>query len=177
STAAFRARSSRCLRSEPSPHLHVARRWLAGWHRLSHHGIPRGRNALGALGERAAAPRRGAQTRRRNRRRAGQGPPARNHPPRSEAGQYHADEIGSKAARLWPGESGGSADDRSDAHGCGDTHHAWNLNGRELFYRSGDKMMAVDIATQPSFTVGQPRALFEGQYELSPATSPNYSVS
>ena len=38
-------------------------------------------------------------------------------------------------------------------------------------------MMAVDIATQPSFTVGQPRALFEGQYELSPATSPNYSVS
>jgi Tol biopolymer transport system component len=34
----------------------------------------------------------------------------------------------------------------------------WNPNGRELFYCSGDKMMAVDIATQPSFSAGKPRA-------------------
>ncbi len=54
---------------------------------------------------------------------------------------------------------------------------AWNPNGRELFYRSGDKMMAVDIATQPSFAAGKPRMLFLGPYERSPATSPNYDVS
>ena len=59
----------------------------------------------------------------------------------------------------------------------GGTEPVWNPNGRELLYRSGDKMMAVDIATQPSFTVGKPRMLFEGQYELSPATAPNYDVS
>ena len=59
----------------------------------------------------------------------------------------------------------------------GGTEPAWNPNGRELFYRSGDKMMAVDIATQPSFAAGKPRVLFEGRYERSPASSPNYDVS
>jgi len=59
----------------------------------------------------------------------------------------------------------------------GGTEPAWNPNGREIFYRSGGKMMAVDIATQPSFAAGKPRALFEGRYERSPATSPNYDVS
>jgi Tol biopolymer transport system component/predicted Ser/Thr protein kinase len=59
----------------------------------------------------------------------------------------------------------------------GGTEPAWNRNGRELFYRSGDKMMAVDIATQPTFTVGKPRMLFERQYVPTPATLPNYDVS
>ncbi len=59
----------------------------------------------------------------------------------------------------------------------GGAEPAWNANGRELFYRSGGKMMAVDIATQPAFAAGKPRVLFEGRYELSPATSPNYDVS
>jgi Tol biopolymer transport system component len=59
----------------------------------------------------------------------------------------------------------------------GGTEPAWNRNGRELFYRNGDKMMAVDIVTQPSFAAGKPRMLFAGPYELSPATSPNYDVS
>ena len=45
-------------------------------------------------------------------------------------------------------------------------------NGRELFYRSGDKMMAVDIATQPSFAAGKPRMLFEGRYEPAPINVP-----
>ena len=59
----------------------------------------------------------------------------------------------------------------------GGTEPVWNPNGRELLYRSGDKMMAVDIATQPSFTAGRPRMLFQGQYEPTPFTNPNYDVS
>ena len=59
----------------------------------------------------------------------------------------------------------------------GGTEPAWNPNGRELLYRSGDKMMAVEIATQPSFSAGKPRALFGGRYEPTPATAPNYDVS
>jgi serine/threonine-protein kinase len=59
----------------------------------------------------------------------------------------------------------------------GGTEPVWNPNGRELFYRSGGKMMAVDIATQPNFTAGRPRMLFQGQYEPTPLTSPNYDVS
>ena len=53
----------------------------------------------------------------------------------------------------------------------------WNPNGRELFYRNGDKMMAVDIALQPTLTASKPRVLFERQFLLSPATTPNYDVS
>ena len=54
---------------------------------------------------------------------------------------------------------------------------AWNRNGRELFYRSGDKMMAVDISTQSGFAAGKPRTLFEGQYEPTVFTVANYDVS
>jgi eukaryotic-like serine/threonine-protein kinase len=53
----------------------------------------------------------------------------------------------------------------------------WNPNGRELFYRSGDKMMAVDVTTQPSFTAGKPRVLFKGQYVPTVTTPANYDVS
>jgi eukaryotic-like serine/threonine-protein kinase len=59
----------------------------------------------------------------------------------------------------------------------GGTEPVWNPNGRELFYRSGDKMMAVDIATQPSFTAGRPRMLFEGPYEPALFPIPDYDVS
>jgi Tol biopolymer transport system component/predicted Ser/Thr protein kinase len=59
----------------------------------------------------------------------------------------------------------------------GGTEPVWNRNGRELFYRSGNKMMAVDITVQPGFTVGKPRVLFEGSYVPTPATIPNYDVS
>jgi serine/threonine-protein kinase len=53
----------------------------------------------------------------------------------------------------------------------------WNPNGRELFYRNGDKMMAVDIATHPGFAAGKPMVLFEGGYSPAPGTGNNYDVS
>jgi len=59
----------------------------------------------------------------------------------------------------------------------GGTEPMWNPNGREMFYRSGRKMMAVDIATRPGFAAGKPRVLFEGEYVPTPLTFPNYDVS
>jgi Tol biopolymer transport system component len=59
----------------------------------------------------------------------------------------------------------------------GGTEPVWNPSGRELFYRSGDKMMAVDIVTQPGFVAGRPRMLFEKRYEAAPAPIVNYDVS
>ena len=59
----------------------------------------------------------------------------------------------------------------------GGTEAIWNPNGRELFYRSGSKMMAVDVTTQPTFSAGNPKLLFEGPYRPSPSDQPNYSVS
>jgi eukaryotic-like serine/threonine-protein kinase len=53
----------------------------------------------------------------------------------------------------------------------------WNRNGRELFYRSGNKMMAVGIITQPTFVAGKPKVLFEGQYQTNPTMNANYDVS
>jgi Tol biopolymer transport system component/tRNA A-37 threonylcarbamoyl transferase component Bud32 len=59
------------------------------------------------------------------------------------------------------------------------TEPAWNRNGKELFYRTGNKMMAVDVATQPSFSAGKPHMLFEGQYLTTdwPLISTAYDVS
>jgi Tol biopolymer transport system component len=60
----------------------------------------------------------------------------------------------------------------------GGTEPIWNSNGRELIYRSGKKMMAVEIATKPGFTAGTPRMLFEGAYEPAPVMAlRNYDVS
>ena len=51
-------------------------------------------------------------------------------------------------------------------------------NGRELFYRDGDKMMAVPVTTQPTFRAGTPTLLFEGQYHNDFNWSPpNYDVT
>ena len=44
-------------------------------------------------------------------------------------------------------------------------------NGRELFFRSGIRMMAAPIQTGVTFATGAPRVLFEGQY------APPYDVT
>jgi Tol biopolymer transport system component len=59
----------------------------------------------------------------------------------------------------------------------GGTEPIWNPNGRELFYRSSDKIMAVEITTQPSFSAGKSKAVVEGPYLPTPATLSNYDVS
>jgi Tol biopolymer transport system component len=40
----------------------------------------------------------------------------------------------------------------------------WSPDGRELFYRSGDATMAVEVETQPTFKRGNPKNLFQGTY-------------
>ena len=59
----------------------------------------------------------------------------------------------------------------------GGTEPVWNPNGRELFYRQGDRMMAVDIATQPDLIAQTPRMLFESADLLRVSTTPNYDVT
>jgi eukaryotic-like serine/threonine-protein kinase len=59
----------------------------------------------------------------------------------------------------------------------GGTEPMWNPKGRELFYRTGNKMMAVDVSTQPGFSAGKPRLLFEGAYVPTPRSFPNYDVA
>ncbi|MCZ6878887.1 MAG: hypothetical protein O7G29_12170 [Acidobacteria bacterium] len=56
----------------------------------------------------------------------------------------------------------------------------WSPDGRELFYRSGDKTMVVSIQTQDqTLRAGSPRVLFEGQYvsHSSPPGLQYYDIS
>ena len=50
----------------------------------------------------------------------------------------------------------------------GGTEPVWAHSGRELFYRSGAKMMAVDVGTDAAFAAGKLRLLFEGQFRVGP---------
>ena len=53
----------------------------------------------------------------------------------------------------------------------------WARNGRELFYFNGNKMMAVDITTQPTFRAGTPQMLFEELNYVGGGTRADYDVS
>jgi hypothetical protein len=46
----------------------------------------------------------------------------------------------------------------------GGTEPAWAHSGRELFFRSGDSLMAAAVASAPVFTVTGPRLLFTGSF-------------
>ena len=52
----------------------------------------------------------------------------------------------------------------------------WNPAGKEIFYRRGDEMWAVSVATEPSFQPGRPTLLFEGSFD-SGGYFHNYDVS
>jgi serine/threonine-protein kinase len=49
----------------------------------------------------------------------------------------------------------------------------WSRDGRELFYRNGDKMMTVDVQTSPAFRAGTPKMLFQGNYGSSYDVAPD----
>ena len=44
----------------------------------------------------------------------------------------------------------------------------WSRDGSELFYRSGNQMIVVEVETEPEFSVTGSRVLFEGIYETGP---------
>ena len=54
----------------------------------------------------------------------------------------------------------------------------WARSGKELFYRSGQKMMVVSVETQPPFKAEPPRILFEGFYsDVWFDLTSNYDIS
>jgi len=86
---------------------------------------------------------------------------------------YMSDESGHYEIYIQPFPGPGGKYQISSEGGA---EPVWNPNGRELFYRCGYKMMAVDVMTQPSFSTGKPRVLFEGLY-LPSGVTPSYDVS
>jgi eukaryotic-like serine/threonine-protein kinase len=59
----------------------------------------------------------------------------------------------------------------------GGTEPVWAPGGRELFYRSGDKLLAVDVETTPNFSFGKSRVLFEGSFVFGTTEQQDFDVS
>ncbi|TDI37995.1 MAG: serine/threonine-protein kinase [Acidobacteria bacterium] len=48
----------------------------------------------------------------------------------------------------------------------------WSRDGREIFYRDGDRFMVVPLQLEPTFSPGTPRMLFEAPYVSNPGGHP-----
>lgn len=75
---------------------------------------------------------------------------------------YHSNESGRFEVYVapYPGPGG-----RSQVSTSGGSNPVWSPEGRELFFQSGNKLMAAAIATTPELRAGVPRVLFEGPFE------------
>jgi eukaryotic-like serine/threonine-protein kinase len=52
----------------------------------------------------------------------------------------------------------------------------WNRNGRELLYRSGDRIMSMEVSVQTAFAGGVSRQVFAGRY-ADPVIVPTYDIT
>ncbi len=75
---------------------------------------------------------------------------------------YASDESGREEVYVtpYPGPGG-----RVRISPDGGSQSVWSPTGKELFYRQGDRMMAVAIQTKPSLTAGKPALLFQEKYD------------
>jgi serine/threonine protein kinase/Tol biopolymer transport system component len=87
---------------------------------------------------------------------------------------YSSDESGRAEVYVqpYPGPGG-----RWQISTEGGQEPVWAPKGRELFYRSGSKIIAVEVDTKSGFSPGTPRMLFEGAYLPTPFVVPDYDVS
>jgi serine/threonine-protein kinase len=85
---------------------------------------------------------------------------------------YESDESGQPEVYLrpYPGPGG-----KRQVSSGGGSDPVWAPDGRALFYRADDKMMAVPVGLTPELTVGKARLLFEGKY--ASGTGRDYDLS
>jgi Tol biopolymer transport system component/tRNA A-37 threonylcarbamoyl transferase component Bud32 len=74
---------------------------------------------------------------------------------------YTSDESGQSEVyvRPYPGPGG-----KFLVSTQGGEENVWSRDGKELFYRNGNKWMVVDVTLQTEFKAGTPRMLFDGPY-------------
>jgi serine/threonine-protein kinase len=86
---------------------------------------------------------------------------------------YQSDETGRFEIYVKPFQGRGR---KQPVSTNGGTEPLWAPNGRELFYREGDKMMAVAVEADPEFSAARPRLLFEGRHSRSSVLA-NYDIT
>jgi serine/threonine protein kinase len=84
---------------------------------------------------------------------------------------YESNREGSREVYVtpYPGPSG------KKVSTSGGYHPVWSRDGKELFYRCGEQMMAVTIETEPEVRVTSSEVLFEGRYLTGDLR--NYDIS
>ena len=87
---------------------------------------------------------------------------------------YVSDESGRSEVNVQPYPGPGGKRQISTEGG---SQPVWARNGQELFYRNGNQMMAVEITTDPNFSPGTPRLLFEGDFQMGTVSRANYDVT
>ena len=87
---------------------------------------------------------------------------------------YVSDESGRNEVHVQPYPGPGR---RWLVSTAGGREPVWSADGQELFYRNGDRMMVVAVQTEPAFSVGTPRVLFEGSYLSQGLLASNYDVT
>jgi serine/threonine protein kinase/Tol biopolymer transport system component len=70
---------------------------------------------------------------------------------------YVSDESGRNEVYVRPYPEAGT---RLQISAAGGSQPVWSRNGRELFFRKGDELLAVNVTLAPSFTAGKPLVLF-----------------
>jgi serine/threonine-protein kinase len=85
---------------------------------------------------------------------------------------YASDETGQSQVYVQPFPRG---DGRWQVSTEGGTEPVWAPDGRELFYRHGDAILAVSVRTDPVFSPGIPEVVIRGPYATN-STHTNYDV-
>ena len=86
---------------------------------------------------------------------------------------YLSDESGSRELYVRPFPDG---DERHRVSTHGARQARWSRDGKELFYVEGDTLVAVEVTTDPNFSVGAAKRLFQSAY-FPPAHSHFFDVS
>jgi len=87
---------------------------------------------------------------------------------------YTSDATGRREIYITPFPAGGSTRLVSRDGG---TEPRWARSGRELFYKSGNRLMAVDVATGPALGLGVPQPLFSVSGYQSARNRQQYDVA
>ena len=90
---------------------------------------------------------------------------------------YVSDESGRYEVYLAPASGQGATLPVSSGGGV---EPVWARSGRELFYRAGNKMMAVSVQSGGAPSIGRAVELFDGDFDHNPGLSaslPDYDVS
>ena len=94
--------------------------------------------------------------------------------PRGDSIAYVTDESGRREVyvRSFPGSERGLPISRG-----GGEQPIWSPTGREVFYRRGDQMLAVEVATEPRLEVAEAVTLWQAPYFFQRGLWANYDVA